>query len=150
MVTAEANAPIRQLLHERPDLDCFYRLSLEYSDGSTGYLTFHSLVTDPATCREAVQLICARLKAERDREVAELSAMPEEDRPYDPALPAGCLVALCFILPDRLHYVSMQSQKWDLSGRSHHSQLIPDVFDIEYYRDKVRHGEYLRSGIVSL
>lgn len=150
MVTTEANAPIRQLLHERPDLHYFYKLSLEYSDGSTGYLTFHSLVTDPAACQSAIYAVCAQLKAERDREVAELSAMAEEDRPYGAALPAGCLVALCFVLSDRLHYVAMQSQKWDLSGRSHHSQLIPDVFDIEYYQDKVRHGEYLRSWLVSL
>lgn len=69
--------------------------------------------------------------------------------PYDPALPDGCSVALCIVLPDKQHYVRIQGQRWNNYGQSHHPALTPDIFDVAYYSDKVRHGDYSRSSVKS-
>jgi hypothetical protein len=144
VVSDEAEAAARQLLRDRPDLEFFYNISLGYSDGSTGFNTFHSLATDPQDCQATIQRLCAEQKAECEREIASLKELPEDERPYDPALPAGCSVSLCIVLPDKHHYVQMHGQSWDNWGQSYHSALIPDIFDVAYYSDKVRHGEYSR------
>lgn len=147
MAHDEAAAAVRRLLGARPDLELFYLLDLEYIGGSTGYLTFHALSADAEACRATIQELCAQLKAERDRLVAELNQLPEDEQPYDPALPAGCYAALCFVLPDRQRYVLIHRQRWNLWGRSDHPPLIPDIFAVAYYRDKVRAGEYGRFAV---
>jgi hypothetical protein len=113
-------------------------------------MTFHSLASDPQQCQEMIQQVCAQQKTISERELAELEQLPQEEEPYDPALPDGCSVALCIVLPDKRRYVVMQSQHWYNHGRTFHSPLIPDIFDIAYYSDKVAHGEYGRSAIYAI
>ncbi|NJN96517.1 MAG: HEAT repeat domain-containing protein [Anaerolineales bacterium] len=139
----------RQLLLDQPELEFFYIIWLAYSSGSGGYNTFHSLVTDPQSCQAAIQRLCAEQKAISAREIAELEELPEDDMPYDLALPDGCSVSLCIVLPDKQHYVRIQGQHWNNYGQSHHPALIPDIFDVAYYSDKVRHGDYSRYSVKS-
>jgi hypothetical protein len=149
MVSDESEAAARQLLLDEPDLPFFYAISLAYGTGSVGYSTFHSLAADVPACRATIERLCAQQKAESERLIAELNELPEDEQPYDPALPDGCSASLCIVLPDKRHYVVMHGQSWDNRGQSFHSALIPDIFDVAYYSDKVRHGEYRRSWVKS-
>lgn len=142
MVSDASEDAARQLLRNQPDLEFFYIIWRSDSDGSTGSSSFYGLATDPDTCRAIIQQLCAEQKAERDRIVAALSQLPEDEEPYNPLIPDGCSVGLYIVLPDKQHYVSTQGQRWYNNGQTFHSPLIPDIFDVGYYADKVRHGEY--------
>lgn len=138
----DSDITARQLLKEHPELEFFYIIWLAYSSGSGGYNVFHSLVTEAERCQATIQRLCAEQKAICAQEIAELKELPENEMPYDPALPDGCSVTLCIVLPDKQQYILIQGQRWNNYGHSHHPALIPDIFDVSYYSDKVRHGEY--------
>jgi hypothetical protein len=53
------------------------------------------------------------------------------------------------VLPDKQHNAPIHTQRWHNRGQSHHSSLIPDIFDVAYYSDKIRHGEYSRYWVKS-
>jgi hypothetical protein len=150
MVNEKEQAAIQQFFRQQPEPEFFYVIDLTYSTGSTGDSSFHSLVSDPEACQAHIQRICAEQKARRDAMVAELNQLPEDERPYDPLIPDGCSVALCIVLPNRQQYVQMHSQQWYNNGQTNHSPLIPDIFDVAYYSDKVLHGEYYRSHVSTL
>jgi hypothetical protein len=133
---------VRQLLLEQPNLAFFYILYVEYTTGSIGDSTFHSLVTDAQSCRAAVQQLCAEQKAKWEEEVAEIQALPPDEEPYDPFLPDGCSASLCIVLPDKASYVRIENQRWYNNGQSLHSAEKPDIFAVAYYRDKVGRGDY--------
>lgn len=137
----EATA-VRQLLLAQPNLDFFYILYLEYTTGSTGDSRFHSVVTDPQSCWATVQRLCAEQKAAWEAEVAEIKELPEDEWPYDPLLPDGCAASLCIVLPDKQQYVQFARQQWFNNGQSLHPAEKPDIFDVAYYTDKVRRGDY--------
>lgn len=149
MVNDDSEAAARQLLLDQPELECFYIIWLAYNSGSGGYSAFHSLATNPQSCQATIQRLCAAQKVACAQEIAELNELPEDEMPYDPALPDGCSVSLCMVLPDQQHYVVIQGQSWNNYGHSHHFALIPDIFDVAYYRDKVRHGDYSRHRVKS-
>lgn len=144
-----AETVARQLLFEQPNLPFFYLLSLEYTTGSVGDSAFHSLVTDPQSCRATVQRLCVEQKAKWEEEVAEIQALPPDEEPYDPLLPNGCSAVLCIVLPDQQRYVRIQRQHWFNSGQSLHSAAPPDIFDTAYYRDKVKRGDYTPNQVKS-
>lgn len=149
MVDDGSAAAARRLLLRRPGPPYFYLIYREDSTGSTGESTFHGIATDPQSCREAIQRLCAGQRAASAEEIAGLEELPEDELPYDPLLPSGGSAALCVVLPDMQRYVLIHSQRWDNQGRTHHPELIPDIFDVAYYRDKVLHGEYERSRVRS-
>lgn len=144
-----SQAAVRQLLGEQPELEFFYMIYLAYSTGSVGDSTFHSLATDPQNCRAIIQRLCAEQQVAGAREAAEIAELPEDEQPYDTLFPDGCSVSLCIVLPDKRHYVSILGQHWNNQGRSHHSASIPDIFDVAYYSDKVRQGQYSRHQVKS-
>jgi hypothetical protein len=53
-------------------------------------------------------------------------------------------VGLYAVLPDKKHYVLMQGQSWHNQGQTLHDPLIPDIFDVAYYIDKAKQGDYRR------
>lgn len=138
----KVEAAVRQLLRQQPSLGFFYVLDLTYTTGSIGDSTFHSLVTDPQSCRATVQRLCAEQKAAWEEEVAEIKALPPDEEPYDPFLPDGCSVSLCIVLPDQQHYVRIQRQQWNNRGYTLHPADRPDIFDVAYYRDQVSRSAY--------
>jgi hypothetical protein len=150
MVSDEVLLAVRELLHAQPEREFFYVIYRTYSTGSTGDSSFHSLATDQQTCQETIQRLCAEQKAASAAIIAELNQLPEDERPYDPAIPDGCSVGLYGVLPDKAHVVLMHGQQWYNNGVTHHSKLIPDIFDVAYYVDKVRHGEYSRLKVVAV
>lgn len=149
MVDDPWQSAARQLLRDHPTLEFFYAIHLNYSDGSTGFSSFHSLASDQTSCRGVIQRLCKAQKEESEQTIAALQELPEDERPYDPAIADGCSVTLCIVLPDGGHYIPVHSQSWLNGGQSFHSPLIPDVFDVAYYRDKVLHGEYLPERVKS-
>lgn len=145
----EAEVAACQLLLEQPNLDFFFLLYLEYTTGSTGDSTFHSLATDPQICRATVQRLCAEQLAAWEAEVAEMNELPPDEEPYDPLLPDGCSATFCIVLPDQQHYARIQSQHWNNRGQTLHPAEQPDIFDTAYYRDKVGRGDYQRYQVKS-
>ena len=142
MMSDAVERSVRQLLLEQPNLAFFYILYVEYTTGSMGDSTFHSLVTDAQSCRATIQQLCAQQKAKWEEEVAEIQALPPDEEPYDPFLPDGCSVSLCIMLSDQQHYVRIESQRWYNNGQSLHRAEKPDIFDVAYYREKVGRGDY--------
>ncbi|MEZ4726189.1 MAG: hypothetical protein R3E79_03535 [Caldilineaceae bacterium] len=140
MIQDKAEAAVQQLLLAQPDLQFFYKISLEYNSGSVGDSVFHTLVTEPQACQATIQRLCAEQNAKYEAEIAELQALPPEEEPYDPFLPAGCSAALCIVLTDPQPYVSIHSQRWNNQGQPLHDAVLPDIFDVAYYSDKVRQG----------
>jgi hypothetical protein len=121
-----AERAVRQLLLEQPNLDCFYILYVEYTTGSIGDSTFHSLVTDAQSCRATIQQLCAEQKAKWEEEVAEIQALPPDEEPYDPFLPDGCSASLCIVLPGRgvrgvSHSLSSSVRMSNSSAASRHT-----------------------------
>jgi len=142
MIHDKAEAAVRQLLLAQPALQFFYKIYLEYNSGSVGDSVFHALATEPQACQAMIQRLCAEQNAKCEAEIAELQALPSEEEPYDPFLPAGCSAALCIVLTDPQHYVLIHSQRWNNQGQPLHDAALPDIFDVAYYSDKVRQGGY--------
>lgn len=148
-MTDTAETAAQQLLSVQPNLAFFYVLYLAYTTGSVGDSTFYALVTDPAICRATIQRLCAEQKAVWEAEVAEIKDLPEDEWPYDPLLPDGCSATLCIVLPDKERYVRIAHQHWYNSGQSLHPDEMPDIFDIAYYSEKVRCGDYRHDRVKS-